>query len=167
MPMWRRLIVALALANLALAGAPLAPAAAETLPKEIQDELEAYRASCREIESDLADAEKAIRRIDLDGDGRPDFVVHMDESRCASGHTPYCTTGGCALTFYLATPKGVARIFDGVAWSYEVLGEGKRRSIRLRMHGGYCGLGGAEECFRTHRITGRSFDFKQWCCARR
>lgn len=164
--MWRRPIAALALAGLALAGAQPAPAV-ESLPKEIRKDLEAFRASCREVESDIADADKAVRRVDLDGDGRPDFVVHMSESPCTGGHAPYCTTGGCALTLYLATPKGLRRIFDGVAWSYEVLGEGKRRSIRLRMHGGYCGLGGAEECFRTHRMTGKPFDFKQWCCARR
>ena len=137
-------------------------ASALEVSKAVQEELDHFRASCRENGSDISDPLRALRWEDLDGDGRPDAIIETEKARCAEGYSPYCGTAGCMLVLLKALPNGRHRtLFSDQVWSFEILGEGKRKRMRLQLHGGFCGRAGAEGCTKEVRITGRPFAFRQ------
>jgi len=137
-------------------------ATASEVPKAVQEELDHLRTSCRENGSDISDALRALRWEDLDGDGRPDAIIEAEKARCSEGYSPYCGTAGCMLVILKALPNGGHRtLFSDQVWSFEILGEGKRRRMRFQLHGGFCGRAGAEGCTKEVRITGRPFALRQ------
>jgi len=137
-------------------------ASASDVPKAVQEELDYFRASCRENGSDISDPLRALRWEDLDGDGRPDAIIEAEKARCAEGYSPYCGTAGCMLVILKALPNGGHRtLFSDQVWSFEILGEGKRRRMRFQLHGGFCGRAGAEGSTKEVRITGRPFALRQ------
>jgi hypothetical protein len=138
------------------------PAFADEFSDFLLKDLEPYRADCRDAGGELSqDADKAITRLDLDGDGREDAIVDMSAARCTTDFTPYCGTGGCPLLIYSARGKGrYLRIFDGRVLSYEIEHKGRRKAISFRLHGSFCGKHGPELCGKRVVITGRPFAFK-------
>ncbi len=65
------------------------PAFADEFHDFLLKDLEAYRADCRDAGGELSqDVEKAITRLDLDGDGRVDAIVDMSGVRCTTDFTP-------------------------------------------------------------------------------
>jgi hypothetical protein len=128
----------------------------------LSKELEPYRADCRDAGGALSqDVDKAIRWLDLDGDGRDDAIVDMSELRCTTDFSPFCGTGGCPLLIFRAIGNGkYRRLFDGQVLSYEIQGEGRRKTISFRLHGSFCGKHGPELCVKRVAITGKPFEFK-------
>jgi hypothetical protein len=136
---------------------------AEDFRDALSKELQPYRADCKNAGGELSgDVDKAITRIDLDGDGRPDAIVDMTQLPCTTDYTPYCGTGGCPLLIFRSLANGTyRRLFDGQVLSYEIEGKGKRKTIAFRLHGSFCGRKGPELCIKRVTITGRPFAFKQ------
>ncbi|MEL6318186.1 MAG: hypothetical protein AAFR16_11175 [Pseudomonadota bacterium] len=50
-----------------------------------------------------------VRRIAIDGDGRPDFLLDFAAARCADGRRAFCGRDGCRKVIYLARPGGGVR----------------------------------------------------------
>src|SRR5579864_4080706 len=138
------------------------PAFADDFHDFLLKDLEPYRADCRDAGGELSqDVDKAIARLDLDGDGRADAIVDMSELRCTTDFTPYCGTGGCPLLIYRSRGNGkYLRLFDGQVLSYEIEGKGRRKTISFRLHGSFCAKHGPELCVKRVVITGRPFAFK-------
>ena len=138
------------------------PAFADDFRAFLAKELEPYRADCRDAGGALSqDVEKAVRRLDLDGDGRDDAIVDMSELRCTTDFSPFCGTEGCPLLIYKAKGGGkYLRLFDGQVLSYEIQGSGRRKTISFRLHGSFCGKHGPELCVKRVVITGKPFAFK-------
>src|SRR6478609_3435562 len=111
-------------------------------------------------------APDTVRRIDLTGDGREDYIVDFRETKCGDRETTYCGTGGCVMNTLVTLPDGsVQPVFDGRVRSYEIkpkpMKRGAARTIRFDLHGSYCGGFGAQACVKERAISVPPFAFKQ------
>jgi hypothetical protein len=114
----------------------------------------------------VAFAPDTVRRIDLTGDGRDDYIVDFSNTKCGDRETTYCGTGGCVLDILVTLPDGNVRpVFDGYVRSYTIVAppmkRGAARSIRFDLHGSFCGGFGAQACVKEKAITATPFAFKQ------
>ncbi|MBR0863349.1 hypothetical protein JQ614_19485 [Bradyrhizobium diazoefficiens] len=110
-------------------------------------------------------APDTVRRIDLTGDGRDDYIVDFRDTKCGERETTYCGTGGCVMDILVTLPDGSVRpVFDGYVRSYKIVTSpvkrGAARTIRFDLHGSYCGGFGAQACFKEKTITATPFAFK-------
>jgi hypothetical protein len=153
---------AVLLAAALLAAFPAAALDEKTLPREIRAGLDKFRRECVKEGGKETTFKDVVRTIDLNGDGRPDYILDLQDSKCDAFESLYCGTGGCELAIYIAQPNGkLALVFGQRVRTWEILpGEGAR-SILFDLHGSYCGKGGPDECPKTVKITGRKFQFRQ------
>lgn len=73
------------------------PAAAQGpgYPKDVQAVLDHATKSCREEGgTGMEFSAEDIRKIDLTGDGRDDYIVHLRNATCAERESVFCGTGG-------------------------------------------------------------------------
>jgi len=104
----------------------------------------------------------AIRKLDLNGDGRDDYIVDFHETECGGRASFFCGTGGCDLLILVAQRGGALRkIFDDRVRGYEILSGRGPSEIRFVLHGSYCGSHGNPSCEKTRRITSEPFKFEQ------
>jgi hypothetical protein len=111
-------------------------------------------------------APDTVRRIDLTGDGRDDYIVDFRDTKCGDRETTYCGTGGCVMNILVTLPDGSVRpVFDGYVRSYKIVAppikRGAARTVRFDLHGSYCGGFGAQACVKEKAITAAPFAFKQ------
>ena len=142
------------------AGAP--PFDESTLPPEVRRLLQAARDECTGAGGErVTFSSDAVRRLDLTGDGRDDYVVGLRDTRCHGAEYVFCGTGGCDTRIVVALKNGGHRtVFSDLVRGYDILrGKGAKR-IRFWLHGGYCGRGGPDSCPKTRRISETSFAFK-------
>lgn len=136
-------------------------------PPEVESSLEFARKECKEAEGTKTTfGEKTVRKIDLTGDGRADYIVSMDEAKCEGWESYFCGTGGCGLEILVALPNGkYASVFDMRVRSYKILpGKGAKqraKRIQFELHGMYCGRSGVPSCYKTRRITAKPFQIKE------
>jgi len=110
-------------------------------------------------------APETVRRIDLSGDGRDDYIVDFRNTKCSDREGAYCGTGGCLLDILVTRPDGSVRaVFDGYVRSYTVVAppmkRGTARTVRFDLHGSYCGGFGAQACVKEKAISATPFEFK-------
>jgi hypothetical protein len=136
-------------------------------PPEVESSLEFARKECKEAEgTGTTFTKNTVRKIDLTGDGRADYIVSMDEAKCEGRESYFCGTGGCGLEILVALPNGkYVSVFDARVRSYKILpGKGAKsgnKRIQFELHGGYCGRSGVPSCYKTRRITTKPFQFKE------
>lgn len=132
-------------------------------PPEVAAELEDARRTCSDAEGKgVTFGKEAVRRLDLTGDGRDDYIVDLNDAECDGASSVYCGTGGCDFVIFVAKPDGtLTRVFAQRALRYDVLPDRGSRRIRFHLHGGFCGRAGAEGCIRTRRISDRPFAFRE------
>jgi hypothetical protein len=111
-------------------------------------------------------APDTVRRIDLTGDGRDDYIVDFQNTKCGDRETTYCGTGGCVMKILVTLPDGSVReVFDAYVRSYTIMPppvkRGAARSIRFDLHGSFCGGFGSQACVKTRTITASPFAFRQ------
>jgi hypothetical protein len=66
-----------------------------------------------------------VRKLDLNGDGRDDYIISFADTKCADHETAYCGTGGCVLGTAHRPPCGTWPDRDN--WASR--GRGPRASI--------------------------------------
>src|SRR5262245_57360525 len=147
----RRLILVLGLIGWAI------PAAAQDFPKGIQEALDRHKALCLEEGGTAVTFDRnAVRRIDLNGDGRDDYILDMQDTACKGMEHVYCGTGGCTVEILIAQRDGSYKsIFSDTVFRYEIRPGRGIRTIRFSLHGGFCGKHGPDECSKARRITGK------------
>ncbi len=153
------------LLSLAICPGLMAPALAQSpsYPKDVQAVLDSARKSCMDDGGTSVEfSNEDVRKVDLNGDGRDDYIVHLQNAECPGNLGAFCGTGGCDLTILLAKPGGsFVTIFGQRVRGYEIKPGRGASTIRFQLHGGYCGGHGNPSCFKSRRITGTRFDFKQ------
>lgn len=92
-------------------------------------------------------SERAFQRLDLNGDGRCDYLLRESDPR-------YCGTGGCPYGVYIAVEDGFRPLGDLFGWGFKP----------LEPHGGYLQLESGDysggELIRTlNRFNGREYDW--------
>ena len=151
----------------ALAQAPNKPEPfdAGAYPKDVQAALQNARDERRrQGGSGVTFAPGTVRKLDLNGDGRDDYIVDLREAECAGRPAAFCGTGGWSLDILVALRGGRFRtVFSDRVREYELLPPGRGiRSSSFRI-----GRRRSRQLWqsvvpwRTHRITRRKFEFKQ------
>lgn len=161
---WLRGAIAV-LALLACAAKPAYAQAAKgvTEPAGAKIALDHARRECRKARGlKLTVGPDAIRAVDLNGDGRLDYVVSWEHLTCERSPYIYCGTGGCPLAIIVALPNGKFRqLFQQHVIRYEVEDGAGARTIRFDLHGTYCDGAGADPCSKRVTIGDKPFAFKQ------
>jgi hypothetical protein len=131
-------------------------------PSEIQKDLEEAQKECADADDGIVGVKPGfVRKLDLTGDGRPDYIVNYDELTCSTFESVFCGTGGCNHLIYVTTRNGTLRnVFSGRVRLYEISKAPGAKTITFHLHGGYCGKGGTYDCVKKRRITERAFEFK-------
>ena len=150
---------------LAASADPLRPprAQGEFYPPQVNAVLGEARKACRDAEGrKVTFQDGAVRRLDLTGHGRVDYVVDLSHATCDAAESLYCGTGGCELVILTKLPGGaLTRVFEGRVLTHEVIPGAGAKRIRFRLHGSFCGKFGPEKCEKVRRIDGRVFEFRQ------
>ncbi len=89
---------------------------------------------CREADDGkLTPAPDMVRKIDLTGDGRDDYIVSFEDMKCSTFESIFCGTGGCLFEIYVTLGDGSLRsVFSDPVREYKILpGEGgSHHSVR-------------------------------------
>lgn len=154
---------------LAVYAAALCAAAAQgaKYPREIEALFEAARKSCREDMAGATDATTvtfkpaAIRKLDLSGDGRDDYIVDYGQAACDDNGAFFCGSGGCNLTILVARPNGsFVTVFDDQVLNYRLSAGPGARTITINPHHSDC-AGRRDVCVKRARITGKPLALKE------
>ena len=153
---------------MSVAGASMAQDAAKPAafnvadyPAEVQHALSYASEECKDQGGgEVTFAPDTVRRVDLNGDGRLDYVVSFQDTKCSSYVTAFCGTAGCTMDFLVTLPDGKIRsVFSDRIRGYELLP--RKGTVRFQLHGGYCGRSGNPSCYKERRITFKPFEFKE------
>lgn len=145
----------------AATGAASGQQAFANYPREVRQALVAAESACRHAGgARMTLAVNAVRRLDLTGDGRDDYIVDFHEAECVGRAAYFCGSAGCDFLILVGLRGGALRkVFDDRVREYEVLSGRGASDIRFVLHGSYCGGHGNPSCEKTHRITDEPFKF--------
>jgi hypothetical protein len=132
-------------------------------PPEVRKTLQAARDDCAGAGGErVTFSADAVRKLDLTGDRRPDYIIRLRDTRCHGSEYVFCGTGGCEFSIIVALKNGEHRtVFGDRVRAYDILpGKGAKR-VRFWLHGSYCGGGGVPSCPKTRRISEKPFAFKE------
>ena len=133
-----------ALSAAVISAPPLAAQELSALPAPLQAELERAAADCAGFEAGQFTLEDgAVSRVDLDGDGAPDWVLYSRFFSCSSAHSFYCGTGGC-MAYFLVGETVTPILTKG--WDLADLGP--FRVLLTQIHGSECGGINLAPCVR-------------------
>ena len=106
-----------------------------TLPKPLVEKAENARKACADFDNGkFALVRGAVRRVDLDGDLIPDWVLDESGFACSSAASLYCGTGGCDSHF-LVGDKVTSLLNRG----WKVVTLGRNNVLLIDVHGSRCG----------------------------
>ncbi|MDX3970028.1 MAG: hypothetical protein QHD01_25985 [Bradyrhizobium sp.] len=79
-------------------------------PSDMQAALRYANEECDSREDgEVTFAPNTVRKIDLTGDGREDYIVDFQDTKCGDRETAYCGTGGCVMEILVTLPDGDVR----------------------------------------------------------
>lgn len=101
------------------------PAHAEdwAAPASVHAEVVERMNYCKQQGGKVTIAETFLRHMDLDGDGRDDFIVDDAGFRCSKGVPLYCGSGGCQIQVFLGGEKDARPVFSELAQQYTLKGK--------------------------------------------
>ncbi len=132
-------------------------------PSAIRDDLENARKECADADDGKVTFEPGlVRKLDLTGNKRADYIVNFENLRCSTFESVYCGTGGCTLNIYVTTRDGaLRRVFSGQVRTYGISKAAGAKTMTFDLHGGFCGKAGAYACQKKKLITEQPFEFKE------
>lgn len=150
---------AIAFVALTAGSASARPFKAMDYPTAVRKVLSEAVIACRQAEGGkLAFAPDTVRKVDLNGDGRTDYVVHFGKVVCPEMRHIFCGTGGCETHFMVTMPNGSIRdLFNEPVHNYRMLPRKGPGWVRFSVHHSDCNRGTARECLRDVRIGYKKF----------
>ena len=144
----------------------LSGASAQDYPREIKARFETAKESCKDAAGHGPDTKgvvvkpEAIRKIDLNGDRRDDYIVDYTHVSCDDNHAYFCGSGGCYLAILIAKQDGYfATVYDDQVLDYELTKKRGPHVITLSLHHSDC-HDGREFCVKRGRITAKPLKLK-------
>jgi hypothetical protein len=123
------------------------PALAVKWPAPIAAAIAERAKSCTEAGGKLAAPEKAIRRLDLDGDGRDDFILDDRRLACSKGAPGWCGSGGCSMEVFLSSAAGgLKSVLTEFGSGYSVKTSGRGPVVTFKTREGAVAYRFAEGC---------------------
>lgn len=106
------------------------------VPVEIAKSVEKRIKSCK---GDVSSLPTSLFSLDMNGDGRLDYVVNFENFDCETVPSPYCGTGGCLHEIWLSGRNGLKVALS--PYANRIAGvdiiDG-RPALRLLVHHRYC-----------------------------
>lgn len=132
-----------------------APAAAGPVPEDVLAPVTAYHRQEMQVvvDPDFPDAVKTdppaamFSRIDVNGDGIPDWRVDYEKAANAS---LFCGTGGCLQQVYVSRNGGYVLAFARTAGTFALSKTKGERVLDIDFHGSVCDGAGVDECKRRY-----------------
>lgn len=132
-----------------------APVAAQPVPEGVLAPVTTYHRQEMQvvIDPEFPDAVKTdppramFSRIDVNGDGVPDWRVDYEKAANAS---LFCGTGGCLQQVYVSRKGGYVLAFSRTAGTFALSRAKGERVLDLDFHGSVCGGAGVDECKRRY-----------------
>lgn len=152
----------IAVAASMLGGASVQAQSRSSYPFEIQRDLDEAPKECAAADNGQAQVRPGfVRKLDLTGNKRADYVVDFGKLKCPTFESVYCGTGGCLHNIYVTTKRGdLRRVFSGRVRLYRISKVPGAKTITFHLHGGFCSKAGAYDCVKKRRITEDPFEFK-------
>jgi hypothetical protein len=153
--MMPRVILLLAVCMLAIATSAQSEA---TLPKIVQDAIDSSRKDC--LPGEFKPLKAFLRQQDINGDGRPDFILNYGDAQCGDvpGAAYYCGTGGCLTQVFASRDDGTyVQVLDENVRRLRFARIKNRQVMLIDLHGSACGRSGAEPCAMTLYWNGSAF----------
>ena len=110
-----QLITIVAVAASMLVGVSAQAQRRSSYPSEIQKDLDEARKECAAADNGQAQIKPGfVRKLDLAGSKRADYVVDFGKLKCSTFESVYCGAGGCLHNIYVTTKGGgLRRVFSG------------------------------------------------------
>lgn len=126
-------------------------------PAALVEATEAASAQCRAAGGQPEILDRFETALDLNGDGRDDYLTDLARLQCAGAWGAFCGASGCPVSAWLSEPGGGHDRFDfGRLVGFEVRdSEGPLPAVVAHYDTPYCGEGAAEGagCSRTWIFT--------------
>ncbi len=147
---------------LAVASVNLAHAQGKTivlppnLPKPVQEAIDKNNKEC--TEGKPAFRQGFLTTRDINGDGKPDYVLNYEHYRCGEIETLFCGTGGCQTEVFASDGDGgYVHAWDKLAQRIQFRTVNKRPAMVIDLHGSICGRNNSERCAMTLYWNGSEF----------
>jgi hypothetical protein len=127
------------------------------LPTIVQDAMQTHLKECEAGEKPLYKPGFLTVR-DINGDGKPDYILDYDHFQCGERVSMFCGTGGCQREIFASEEeKGYVPVWNKLARKVTFLTLAKRPAMRIDIHGTLCGRNGGERCTLTLYWNGSEF----------
>lgn len=117
-------------------------ASANAYPQPILAELQDWASQCREVTGKPGRPGKAVQNTDINGDGRPDYLVFQGAYEC-DGAASLLAPGasyGVATELYLGQPNGTAaKVWEESTWGPDLVQLGTATAFTFSLSGSLCG----------------------------
>jgi hypothetical protein len=125
------------------------------LPKEVQAAIDDSRKDCGEpVRLDA----KFVTSKDVNGDGKPDYILDYEHFQCGETITYFCGSGGCLTQVFASLPDGsYVKAWDANVRAIRFARVKGKPAMILDLHGSACGKVGAAPCPRTLIWNGKTF----------
>lgn len=142
-------------AMLVLACAFAAQAQQAPLPKDVQAAIEESRKDCG---APVRLRAKFVTSRDVNGDGKPDYILDYDKFECSGTPTAFCGSAGCLTQVFASLPDGsYVKAWDENVRAIRFAKVRGRPAMIVDLHGSACGKVGAAPCARTLTWDGKTF----------
>jgi hypothetical protein len=152
-----RLVCGLGCAAVAVIGAAVLPAVAADMPAEVAHAVEEAQQYCRNEGGTPRQDAGFSRVLDLNGDGREDWILNFSKFHCVGSipPEPYCGSGGCGLMVFV-WQEGSAwkQVFDGVVQRFRLFKAKSGFRLDVSVAGNMCGRIDAHSCREVYEFRG-------------
>lgn len=125
------------------------------LPKEVQAAIDESRKDCGEPVRLKA---KFVTSNDVNGDGKPDYVLDYEHFQCGDMVTYFCGSAGCLTQVFASLPDGsYVKAWDENVRAIRFARVKGKPAMILDLHGSACGKVGAAPCPKTLLWNGKTF----------
>jgi hypothetical protein len=148
----------IAVASIAIAHAQSKPyELPSNLPKIVQDAIDENKKQCEEGEKPAV-TQGFLTLKDINGDGKPDYILDYEHFQCGEFVTRFCGTGGCLTEIFASDGDGgYSPVWNENALRIRFTTIKKRPAMRIDLHGSVCGRFGPEACAMTLYWNGSKF----------
>ena len=125
------------------------------MPKEVQAAIDEANKDCGEPVR-LNPGFMASK--DVNGDGKPDYILDYGKFECGGSITAYCGSAGCLTQVFASLPDGAyVKVWDDNVRAIRFATVRGKPAMIVDLHGSACGKTGYLPCPKTLLWNGKSF----------
>jgi len=130
--------------------------AQQPLPSVVQQAIDEAKRDCDS--GRVVMQPRFVTAKDVNGDGRPDYILDYEHYVCDGNAALYCGSAGCLTQIFASLPDGsYVKVLDQNVQALEFVRRRKRPAMILHLHGSECGKVGTAPCRSVLYWNGSSF----------